>query len=274
MKKKRFVRHYVTTKREKAGPCNICKTHTELTWDHVPPKGGIDLTAVEMEKVSELFVVGHDEIKFSESQNGVKYRTVCKSCNETIGHRYDPALNEFSLTVGRYLKSGLSFPRVVHHRAKPAAMIRAILGHLAAAKIEIDDCPFDRNVREFVLDEDKPIPDDIFIFYWLYPYEQSITMRDFAMPTVRGNFSTGIGFCQVLKYFPIAYLVINKPAYEGLEELTRYRNLSVDEEVEIPILLDRVEHAHWPEIVDDYNIVLASKTTGNAILAKPKRKKR
>ncbi|MEW6587366.1 MAG: hypothetical protein AB1442_17380 [Nitrospirota bacterium] len=274
MKKKKFVRHYVNTKREKVGPCNICKTHTELTWDHVPPKGGIDLTVVEMEKVSELLVAGHDEIKFSESQNGVKYRTVCRSCNETIGHRYDPALNEFSLTVGRYLKSGLSFPRVVHHRAKPAAMIRAILGHLIAAKIEIDDCLFDRNVRDFVLDESKPIPDDTFIFYWLYPYEQSIAMRDFAMPAVRGNFSKDIGFCQVLKYFPIGYLVINKPAYEGLEELTRYRNLSVDEEVEIPIRLDRVEHSHWPEIVDNYNIVLASKTTGNAILAKPKRKKR
>ncbi|MBI5634981.1 MAG: hypothetical protein HZA15_16050 [Nitrospirae bacterium] len=271
MKKKRFVRHYVDTKRVKVGPCNICKRHDELTWDHVPPKGGIDLSAVEMEKVFELFV-GQEETKFSESQNGVKYRTICKSCNETIGHRYDPALNEFSLTVGRYLKSGLSFPRVVHHRARPAAMIRAILGHLVAAKIEIDDCLFDRDVREFVFDESKPVPKDLFIFYWLYPYEQSITMRDFAMPAVRGDFSKNIGFCHVLKYFPVGYLVIDKPGYEGLDELTQHRLLSVDEEVEIPIRLDRVEHSHWPEIVDDGNIVFGGKSTKDAILARPKKR--
>lgn len=271
MKRKKFVRHYIDTKREKVSPCNICRREDELTWDHVPPKGGIDLSAVEMEKVFELFV-GKEEVKFSESQNGVKYRTICKRCNETLGHRYDPALNEFSLTVGRYLRSGLTFPSVVHHRARPAAMIRGILGHLLAAKFQIDEVLFDRDVREFIFDESKPIPDNIFIFYWLYPYEQSITMRDFGMLAVRGDFGKNIGFCHVLKYFPIGYLIIDKPCYEGLEELTAYRHLSVEDEVEIPIRLDRVEHPHWPEIVDEGNIVFGGKSAKEAILARPKRR--
>jgi hypothetical protein len=63
------------------------------------------------------------------------------------------------------------------------------------------------------------IPAEIHIFYWVYPYDCTIIIRDFGMPAVRGNFSD-IGFFQTIKSFPVAYLVSDKPRYENLPELT------------------------------------------------------
>ncbi len=38
------------------------------------------------------------------SQNGVKYRTLCKDCNEYIGAEYDETLNQFVRSIGRILQ--------------------------------------------------------------------------------------------------------------------------------------------------------------------------
>jgi hypothetical protein len=261
--------YYVKTKREKIGKCNICTKQKTLSWDHVPPKGGIELTPVEMETVLQVLVENPEKQKLSESQNGVKYRTICKECNELLGRKYDPVINEFAISVGRYLKSVLHFPRRIHHKTRLAALMRGLLGHLLAAKAEFDEVIFDQKVREFFFDFRKPIPEEIHIFYWLYPYKQVVIMRDFAMPAVRGNFDD-IGFFHTLKYFPIGYLVCDKPQYEGLFAITEYRNLSIDEEVEIPIQLDRTEHPYWPEIVDEGNALFGGQSLTSSIFARPR----
>ncbi len=270
MKKHLFKRQYIINKRAKYGPCNICQRNDQLTWDHVPPKGGIGLAAVEMERIFDTFRGKPEKRAVGLSQNGVKYRTICRDCNGRRLKVYDGVINSFALSVGRYFKSNLVFTRVVHHRTKPVALMRAILGHLLSAKIEIDNAVFDKQIREVILDERKAVPQDIYIFYWLYPYRYSMTIRDLVMPARRGDRSQAGGF-HVLKYFPVAYLVSqNVPEYEGLYELTKYRNLSIDEEIEIPIQLNRVEHPRWPEIVDDGNILLLTKSTKNGIVAQPR----
>jgi|Deesub1362A_J573_1020465.scaffolds.fasta_scaffold00268_45 hypothetical protein len=264
--------YYIKHKRERVGPCNICKQHAELTWDHVPPKGGIELTAMEIENILHLFTKKPGERKTTVFQNGVKFRTICAKCNnEFLGRKYDPVINEFAISVGKYLKSLLTLPNVLYHKTKPNALIRGILGHILAAKVPIYDSTFDVMAREIVLDETKKIPDNLHVFYWIYPYTQISILRDFAMPAKRGNFSKP-GFFQVLKYFPIAYLVTEDlPEYEGLDELTRFRNTSIDEEVEIPIRLDRIEHQQWPEIVDRGNFLFVGESVQSSIVATPRK---
>jgi hypothetical protein len=264
--------HYVKTKREKISLCNICSQRKSLTWDHVPPKGGIELSTMEMDNLLDVFTRTDETKKIRESQNGLKYRTICKECNEFLGQKYDAVVNEFALSVGRYLKSGFKFPEIIHHKTKPQRLIKGILGHLIAAKAEYDDVVLDTQVREFILDENSLVPNNIYMFYWLYPYNCTIILRDFGMPSVRGNFKD-FGFFHTLKYFPIAYLVSDKPRYEGLLELTKYRNVQIDEEVEIPIDLKRVEHFYWPEMVDNRNILFGGQSAVNAVTAVPKRMK-
>jgi hypothetical protein len=263
--------HYVKTKREKFGKCNICALEKPLSWDHVPPKGGIELTPVEMESLFEVFTGDPKNRILSESQNGVKFRSICGECNALLGHAYDPVINEFACSVGRYIRSVLQFPRVIHHRTHPAVLMRGILGHLLAAKTDFEEVLTDVQIRNCFFDVTQAIPKEIHIFYWLYPYSQVVIMRDFVMPAVRGKFDE-IGFFHILKYFPIAYLISDKPRYENLFELTRYRNLSLADEVEIPIQLDRTEHPYWPEMVDDRNIIMGGQSISSSISAKPRKR--
>lgn len=261
--------HYVKVKREKFGKCNICASDKPLSWDHVPPKGSIELAHMEMETLLQVFTGDPKKRYLSESQNGVKYRSICRECNELLGHTYDPIIREFACSVGRYIRTNLQFPPVIHHRTRPTALMRGILGHLLASKADFDEVLTDVQIRSFFFDVRKTIPNEIHIYYWLYPYSQIVIIRDFVMPAVRGNFGE-FGFFHVLKYFPIAYLISDKPKYENLFELSRYRHLPLEEEIDIPIQLDRIEHPYWPEIVDDGNFIAGGQSITSSISAKPR----
>ena len=151
----------------------------------------------------------------------------------------------------------------------PTGLIRAIMGHLLAAKAEIDEVIFDKKMREVVLDDNAKIPEDIKVFYWIYPYPNIMLIRDICMPVVRGKFNK-MGFFNILKYFPIAYILTDLDNYEGLDELTIHRNLRPDETASIKINLKNVKHHEWPENV---NTISGGKSFHSSIHAVPKRKK-
>lgn len=241
--------YYAKSKREKKSICNLCRVKKDLSWDHVPPKGGIELTTVQMDTIFSLMTGNTENRKLRESQNGMKYRTICSDCNAYLGTEFDPTINNFALSVSQYLQS-----------------------HLVAAKVEIEDTSFDQQAREYVLDINAPLPKDINVFYWVYPHECSIAMRDFGMFTPRGTFQEPAIF-QTLKYFPIAYLCCNKPEYAGLDNLSWYRNAGIDDEIEIPINLRRTEHPYWPEAPSDEenNVVFGGQSAANSVHVTPKR---
>jgi hypothetical protein len=263
--------HYAKYKRDKKSKCNLCGHDKSLSWDHVPPKGGIELTVVQMQTVFDLMSGNQEKPKLRESQNGVKYRTICKECNELLGVQYDPTMNDFAIEVGRYLNTTLVLPEVVHHPVKPQRLLKALFGHLIAAKVEIENTKFDQIAREYVLDEDATLPEELSVFYWAYPYECSVTMRDFGMFTPRGTFNEPAVF-QMLKYFPIAYLCVEKTEYAGLPSLNAFRDCGLDETFELPINLRRVEEPYWPESPsdEDNNVLFGGQSAANAIHSTPR----
>ena len=256
-------------KRNKVDECNICLQVKQLSWDHVPPKSGIVLTAVEIDYVFKL-LANRENKKTHISQNGVKYRTICSDCNSKIGSEYDPILNGFNEEVSRFLNSKLVLPRFTIIKTKPVRLIKAILAHIISAKKAIDEVTFDESVRKFIFSEIHTIPDDINIFFWVYPYDNSIIMRDFMIPQVPGDFQT-FTFCHLLKYFPIAFIITQSPAFRGLESLTKYKHYGIDQEADIRIDLNSVEDYDWPERINESNIFIASAETHNAITVKPRR---
>lgn len=264
-----IIMQYAKVKREKYSICNICREEKPLSWDHVPPKGGIELSKVEMETVFGLMAGDQETPKLRESQNGVKYRTICKVCNELLGLNYDPVLNDFAVSAGRYLSTAMELPEVVMHKVKPQRLFKSLLGHLVAAKVDIENTAFDVMAREYVLDKDAKLPDDINIFYWVYPYTSSVAIRDFAMFTPRGTFNEPAVF-QTLKYYPVAYLLCDKSEYANLDTLSQFRGCDLDDEVEIPINLRRVENPYWPEAPsdEDNNIFFGGQSAMNAIHAR------
>lgn len=240
-----------------------------MSWDHVPPKGGIELTPVRMQSILDLMTGDTERPKQLISQNGMKFRTICRSCNSLLGTKYDPTLNEFAISVGHYLNTALELPDQVSHLVKPQRLMKAILGHLLAAKVEIENTTFDQEARKYVLDESAHLPSDINIFYWPYPYECSVTIRDFGMFTPRGTFNKPAIF-QTMKYFPIAYLCSDVKEYAGLACLSWYREMGLDDEIEIPINLKQTFDQHWPEAAEGNNIFFGGASATGSVRATPK----
>jgi hypothetical protein len=262
---------YVKVKREKTGICNICKQPCELTWDHVPPQGGIDVVPLGQYTILEQLAGRDDRPKHLETQNGVKFRTICTRCNRNLlGTEYDPTLNDFALGVGQFLKTTIKLPSSVGYATKPARLLRALFGHLLAAKSEVEDTKSDQLMRKFVLDNTALLPLDLNVFYWIYPYPHVVVIRDVVMPATRGRFDRA-GIFSILKYFPIAYLVTNLREYENLISLSFYCPSSLDTEVRIPIPLAPPPGVAWPEVVDDQNFIAGGGSSAHSsILATPK----
>jgi len=262
---------YVKVKREKTGICNICKQPCELTWDHVPPQGGIDVAPLDQYTILEQLTGREDRPKHLETQNGVKFRTVCTQCNRNLlGTEYDPTLNDFALGVGQFLKTTIKLPSSVGYATKPARLLRALFGHLLGAKSEVEDTKPDQAMREFVLDKTVPLPQDLNVFYWIYPYPHVVVIRDVLMPVTRGRFDR-MGIFSILKYFPVAYLVTNLREYENLPSLSFYCPISLDTEVRIPIPMTPPRSAAWPEVVDNQNFIAGGGSSAHSsIFAIPK----
>jgi len=240
---------YHDYKRRKVGQCNICQRSRRLTWDHIPPKGGIELQPVEIDRVLSRFNSSFISPRREASYEGLRYRTLCQECNSSLSV-YDAALNSFALSVGRILNSVLTFPAKVHIEARATAIVRAILGHLLAARLSNKDSFFDSIARRLVQHTEDSIPTEINVFYWLYPYSDQVILRDALMPRRRGRFSEFQRF-GLVKYFPIAYLVTDAPEYEGLSALTTRRNEPATVTANLPLDFRDVHDADWPEAPAD-----------------------
>jgi hypothetical protein len=258
-------------KREPHGNCNICGTPCKLTWDHLPPSGSTRIQPMEQQTVLQHVATGHGEHRYSISQNGVKFRTLCDVCNnDRLGAQCDPVLIDFTTRVTRNVTSGLTLPHIVHVSTNPSKLIRAIFGHLLAAKGRIENTVPDRQMKAYFLDPNSICPVGLNVFYWLHPYHNVVVIRDVVMPAVRRRFSDKPGMFSILKFFPVGYLVTDLAKYEGLTSLTHYATISNGSDLDLPLNLARVEHPRWPEIVDDGNFLAGGQSVQSSILAKPK----
>jgi hypothetical protein len=259
---------YRKYKRRKVGPCNLCGKTGPLTWDHVPPQGGIQLQSVEIDRVVGHLVSTLASARPERSHDGLKFRTLCTNCNARLGAHYDPALNDFALAVGRFLNSTLEFPSLVHIDARPTAIARAVLGHPLAARLSSTEAFFDPTIRQLVFDSQQPLPTDLNVFYWVHPYAQQIVLRDCLMPLRRGRYSEFQRF-GVLKYFPIGYLVTTATEYEGLAALTVWRNEPSSTVVKLPVRFQEVREIYWPEAPAPDNFLFGSEECIESLQAHP-----
>lgn len=255
-------------KRNRIDICNICRETKPLSWDHVPPKGGINLTSIEIEGIFQL-ISGQPKVPKKISQNGVKYRTICTECNSKIGTEFDPELNRLNKSLIKFLQSSSVLPKYSMIKVKPYLLIKAVLAHLLAAKHNIDEVVSDQNIRETLFSKDISIPGNLHIHYWIYPFDCTVIMRDFALPAEQGNYSN-CALADMIKYFPLAFILSDKENFRGLDSLSQYRNLKIDEEVYLKIDLGKMNDLDWPERVDETNIVFMSAESQNGIFAKPR----
>lgn len=254
----KYTDRLINTRGPKEGICNICGALAALSEDHTPPKGCISrVSQMEMRHIITYLgaenAIGRGRI----SQNGVKYKTICARCNNgLLGTMYDPAFIDFTIQVGRLLRTRLHLPSTMNINGKPQKIMRAVLGHLAAQGVDrYKKGPDTEPLRDYFIDPAAPLPDWINIYYWVYPFQRQVLVRDCALTDLRVKEPVLIWF---MKFFPVAFMVTwREPAgYEfDLPNLAQHRVLGLEDGVDLPIHLDHIPHEYWPEAPTDHSIV-------------------
>lgn len=242
----------------KIGTCNICGEHGPLTEDHTPPKGCYRPTQVEIRHLSYLLSGTSNPPKGRRSQNGVKYRTLCHRCNNTLlGTLYDPPFIEFVNAVALHLRTPIALPSAVTIPAKPQSIVRSLLGHMSAQGVDrYLKGPLTRAMRDYFLDVSLPLPSGIRVFYWAYPYQLHVMFRDAAYI----HLPTGRPFALwLLKFFPVAFLVawdeptgLNYP----IHSLDPWRSAPIDLVAELPLNLTNIPPLFWPEAPTEQSMLM------------------
>jgi hypothetical protein len=255
---------YVNIDRGKHGRCGICLKRKELSWDHILPNKGVHYDELVLHSIHQ--VVNGELIKFRPrlSQDGLKLRTICRDCNSKLGSRYDHALIEFVDTIKLYGESNIYFQGEKSITCKPNAIIRSILGHLIAAKLEIDFSEYENSMRRHVFNENIPIPESLNVFYWAYPYKNLAVIRDTIMLKQKSQFGEVTGF-QIYMFYPVAFLVTDLNQYENLKSLSSFNSLPPEKEAKIKINLNEQKDPYWPFKTDD-DIIVLGQAAHNSIL--------
>jgi len=251
----------------KVGRCNICGDHGDLTEDHVPPKGSVTITSVEMHHILNALHIKKPQIKGKISQNGIKFRTLCNRCNnQLLGSIYDKEFNAFSGNIGKILKSPLLLPRRMPITVKPQKLMRAVIGHTLAFGIQRYAMgPCEEACAEYFLDASKALPPQVNIYYWVYPYTRQVLIRDAVLSDIRIH---GQVLFKLLKTYPVSYMLTYEQPYGydfPLESLGKYRELDADAEAEIIIDLRAVPPMNWPEAPTSSSMVLYGEGAMEAI---------
>lgn len=237
---------YTKVKREDS-ICNICQNTASLSWDHVPPKGGIDLSSME--------VRNYKNSNFSPNspnrdimQNGLKFRTICNRCNSQLGSLYDISFNQFIKDAFSFAQTKLYIPQTILIKTSPTKIIKSLLGHLLATKTDNCNGELDILTREYLFNENAILSKEVHIYCWYYPYDCTIIRNDICQVI---QFPDKYFIYSIIKTFPLAFAISLDDNLHDLlidsTEITKYNCNNENELKSIPIRLMSYREWDFPE---------------------------
>ena len=159
---------------------------------------------------------------------------------------YDVHLKTFLNIVSSALSSQRTLPSPLMVKGKPTAIIKAIMGHILAAKTGNCNSDADEAARRYLFNEKAVLPENIRLFYWYYPHNGTIVSTDrIDADLVNGG---SIRY-SVLKYYPLAFLLMesgNGMSDPNITEITKYNHNDEEEETDLPVYLSYFP-AQYPE---------------------------
>lgn len=248
------MRLLIRTRGAKNGACNICGDVGKLTEDHSPPKCCVKPTAVKIRHIIDMLAEEKIPEKGRISQNGVKFRTLCKRCNNhLLGAEYDPALAELTNQCDNLLNSSLHLPKVMMVSCNPRLVARSVFGHLAAQGVDrYSDNEAWLELKIWFNDPQVDLPERIRIYYWLFPHRGCVVLRDAALMDLRNRMPASIW---LLKFYPLSFMFSWEKTPRKMFDLPMLPVNSTEATVDIPVQLRQIPHRYWPEAPTDETIV-------------------
>lgn len=267
--KKLKIYRITTTKGPIAGRCNICGEDGPLTVDHTPPKSCARVSQVEAQSLHDKLAAPSERLHQPRRfQAGICYRSICERCNNLMGRKYDPVLADLCAQVRALANSTLILRRVVTVTTRPQAVMRSVLGHLAAQGLDrYLKGDLTEPLSEYLLDQTMPLPPQLRFYYWLYPSRVQVLVRDAA----RISFGVPNPFSfWLMKFFPLAFFItIGEPVGRlyRLNNLDAFGAIPFEQEETISLTLRPIVPSMWPEQPDDSGPILygPEALTGNPL---------
>lgn len=252
----------ISNKGPREGYCVICGIHGELTRDHVPPKKCNNLNNTELMLLQSRYT---KTARGTISQGGTHFKTLCGKCNnERLGIQYDPSLIELSNTITSLVlgakRKRIQLPKKIFPIITPQRIARAVVGHILAAvvveetKSELISSPMLDALRKYFLDQTLPLPEEMEIYYWPYPYKEQVLIKGFGKFDIRTKHGI-IG--DIFKFLPLGFLLTwEKPdsINVNIPVLLRNKKMGIDEQEKIEIDLYNHPPHDFPEAAKGWEI--------------------
>jgi hypothetical protein len=202
------------------------------------------------------------------SQSGLRFETLCRRCNSALGD-FDPALKALCDEVHQVLTSRIVRLSPIQVSFRPNAVLRAVLGHMLAAKPQTDDAWPDPLLRPVLLDRTASLPGTVHVYWWVYPHRSIQIRRDFVMPQRPWQFDT-LGIFSVVKFYPLGFAVTDCTNFAGLPDLAVFGATPTTTEVEVELPVLRRVPERWPDVVGDGRFIIGGSAFSACVTARPR----
>ena len=255
--------------------CNICLKQVEkLSQDHIPPKCCGNYKKVKFRKV---YFDENNKIKEFISQNGMKFQTICSSCNNELGSKYDKKIQEFMEYVISKISNGeWSFK---YNCEDLKFLLKGIIGHIIATTSfeKSSNSLFDQALRNYYLYDE--IPEKYELFLYIYPYQEIIFTAKNLYPIKIFNkkYAKDIpeSMVTILYFFPFAFIFTEKGVLDGIKLFESLENNEItfgDNAMWFNKKINRILPHFWPlqidsNIIDGIDALAGGIDSKNSIVA-------
>jgi hypothetical protein len=216
--------------------CNICLKLSKLTGDHVPPQcmGNNLLTHY----INYAHYLSKKDVQYKGiSQDGIKYETICSSCNNEKLKFYDDELNNL---YSSFRNVEISNRLSIRLRIKPNKIIRGILGHFLSAKTSHERTDYEDIFADTIDSPNKPINPELGFYVAPYLSEQIRIIRDLLINEAKVSINA-------IKIKPLAFIVTFPKVSFGFADWSLYFDSNVNDEYEVNLFGTRECELEYPE---------------------------
>lgn len=193
-------------------------------------------------------------------RGGVRFRTLCRSCNNGIGGKEDKAIIDFFDRVRKLIHSPLLLSPIVRIPAKPNLIYRGLLAHIVSANDSGVPNAFDVEARDIFFKRRSLRYTSLNLFFWIYSGNSLFLMRN-AYSTV-WHPSVQVTPIQILKVFPLGFMFVRRASFRNLTNLASYICENDDDVVDVPIQIYRREaHPVWPALAERGRLIMLAGDT-------------
>lgn len=255
-------------KKDRVDICNICGKVKPLTWEHVPPQCCDNNGEF---KINKLFNIDNINEKL-DSQNGIKYRTLCDNCNNNIlGANADIAFEDFYKKVKLFCQDLKKLTDEAIININLVQVLKCLFGKLLAMDEFFATDNISKAMREFIL-EDKIDFDNLHVYFWIYPYNTSIQARLHVSRQVGGIKYNTEGLISLLYFYPLAFVVSSQKEKLIMVDLMSYVDfenpfisLKISPMASINPFTNQLLPFNFLDVVDDGHMIMTSEKNNNKI---------